>query len=76
MKRNPAVMIITGPTGLSMIGAIMRPKLVDIAAVPIDTTSIEFKFLAKLAENPQTDATIKEFTEAWNAVNAWKTVNK
>jgi len=41
-----------------------------------DVLTIPFKFLAKLAENPQTDATIKEFTEAWNAVNAWKTVNK
>jgi len=48
LKRPWGEILITGPTGLSMIGAIMRPKLVDIAAVPIDTTSIEFKFLAKL----------------------------
>ena len=41
-----------------------------------DVMTVPFKFLSKLSENPQTDVTIKEFTDAWNAVHAWKTVNK
>jgi len=34
-----------------------------------DIITIPFKFLKKMAENPQTDATIKEFNEAWAAVH-------
>ena len=34
-----------------------------------DVITVPFKFLKKMAENPQTDATIKDFIESWEAVN-------
>lgn len=34
-----------------------------------DIITVPFKFLSKLAENPQTDATIRDFTQSWEAVN-------
>ena len=34
-----------------------------------DIITIPFKFLKKLSENPQTDATINEFTKSWEAVH-------
>jgi len=34
-----------------------------------DVITIPFKFLKKMAENPQTDATIKDFNESWAAVH-------
>ena len=74
IRQSAALYKRSGFTTKIIVGSIRIPtQITDAAMAGADIITVPYKFFSQLASHPQTDATIREFLEAWEGSKALRT---